>query len=106
VTLDGQVQGIGPRPAASILAVTMRGRGGVSADAMSVVLNVAATSSSRNGFVTVFRCGDAPPNAATVNFRPNAAVNNHTIAQLDASGRLCFYVSADVQVIADVIGYQ
>jgi hypothetical protein len=105
-TVDGLFQGSGALAAGSTLALTVKGRGGVGAAARSVVLNVAATGAGQNGYVTAFSCGGAPPNSATVNFRPNAAVNNHTVVRLGVNDQVCLFASSSVQLIADVVGYQ
>jgi hypothetical protein len=104
-TVDGQFQGQGLRTAGSVLALTVKGRGGVDGAARSVMLNIAATGASVNGYATAFPCGQPVPTVASVNFRPNAAVNNHTIVSLGSNDQVCFFVSGAVHLIADVVGY-
>jgi hypothetical protein len=101
----GLFQNGGVRPGESVLELNVKGRGGVPSSARSVVLNIAATGAGANGYVTAFPCGQPVPTVASVNFRPNAAVNNHTIVSLGSNDQVCFFVSGSVHLIADVVGY-
>jgi hypothetical protein len=73
-TVDGQFQSVGRRPAGSITEVKVAGRGGISANAAAVMLNVTAVSPDAAGYLTVYPCGaDRPlawlPFGVAVTFR-------------------------------------
>jgi len=74
--------------------------GGVGA----VSLNVTVTNAEKNGFVTVFPCG-AQPFVSSVNFTPGVNVANAVIAPVSATGTVCFFANAPVDLIADVNGW-
>jgi hypothetical protein len=104
-TVEGQFQGIGPRPAGSITALTVAGRGGVPADASAVVLNVAVTDTQGPGFVTVFPCGSAVPTASSLNYSAGQTIPNAVIAKIGTNGQICLFTLATTHLIVDVNGY-
>src|SRR4051794_23721328 len=67
-TVDGESNGIGVRAAGQETRVRVVGRAGVPAGAQAVVLNVAVADAVAAGFVTVYPCGTARPNASNVNY--------------------------------------
>lgn len=101
-TIDGQFQGGGRRGANTTLELQVRGRGGVPNSAQGVVLNLTALNGLANGFVTAFPCGEPRPLASNVNYAPNATAANLVFAKIGANGRVCLFVSSDVNLIADV----
>jgi hypothetical protein len=103
-TIDGSSAGEGLRPAGSITELTVAGRGGVPADAAAVVVNVTATEAQGDGYVTVWPCGQAQPNASNLNFRAGATIPNLVIAPVGANGKICLYTRSATHLLADVTG--
>src|SRR4029079_15536706 len=104
-TVDGLFNGIGVRPAQSVTAVAVAGRGGVAADAAAVVLNVTVTDPQASGFVTVYPCGSDRPNASSLNYVAGATGANAVACEVGDGGQLCFFSQAATDLIADVTGY-
>ena len=104
-TVDGLFNGIGVRPAQSVTAVTVAGRGGVAADAAAVVLNVTVTDPQASGFVTVYPCGSDRPNASSLNYVAGATVANAVVVKVGDGGQVCMFSQAATDLIADVNGY-
>ena len=75
----------------------------VSATAAS--LNVTAVTPGAPGFVTVWPCGVARPNASSLNFVAGDVVPNGVIAPLGSNGSVCLYSSAETDMIVDVAGW-
>jgi Domain of unknown function (DUF4331) len=99
---------VGSRPTAGqsiMLDVTGVGTSNVPNDASSVILNVTATNSSNEGWITVYPCGSAPPNASNVNLVQGRDRANLVAAKVGAGGNVCLFVSQGSDVIADVQGY-
>jgi bacillolysin len=104
-TVDGQFNGIGVRGAGTVTALTVAGRGGVAGDAAAVVLNVTVTDAQGPGFVTVFPCGSAQPNASSLNYVVGSTVANAVIVKVGAGGQVCLFTQSPINLIADVNGY-
>ncbi len=105
LTVDGVSQGAGLRPAGSVTELLVAGRGGVAADAATVVLNVTVTNTAGSGFITVFPCGITPPLASNLNFEQDDTVPNAVIVKVGVGGKVCLLNSAATHLIADVNGY-
>jgi hypothetical protein len=109
-TRDGTGTGtrpVSPLAAGEVLALDVDGAGGVPASgARAVTMNVTTADSAEAGFLTVFPCDRPRPNASNLNFDPSApAVANLVTVRTGDDGKVCFYASASVDVIADVQGY-
>jgi subtilisin family serine protease len=104
-SVDGLFQGGGVRPAGSVTVLPVAGRGGVPVDAVAVVLNVTVIDALGGGFVTVFPCGSAQPNASNLNFVAGQTVPNAVVAKVGNAGTVCLFTSAAVQLIVDANGY-
>jgi ELWxxDGT repeat protein len=84
------------------------GRCGVPETARVVVVNVTVTQATASGHVTLFREGDLPPLASTLNFLANATRANQAIVALGETGSLnalSGQPSGSVHVIIDVSGW-
>ncbi|MEO7397847.1 MAG: hypothetical protein ABIW84_04715 [Ilumatobacteraceae bacterium] len=103
-TVDGAFSGGGIRAAGSIVELQVGGRGGVSASAAAVVLNVTVDGPVANGFLTVFPCASARPLVSNVNFAPGQTLPNLVVAELSASGTICIFNMVATHVIVDVFG--
>jgi hypothetical protein len=75
----------------------------VPAGATAVLLNVVATGSTQDGFLTV-SCGGTVGSNSTLNYRAGLDRSNHTVVPL-CSGKVNIYSSGATHVIADVEGY-
>jgi 5'-nucleotidase len=104
-TIDGDYEATGRLVAGQVLMLDVAGRGGVPANAESVFLNVTAVSPSAAGFITVFPCNIARPNASNVNYFAGQIVPNAVLAKLDPNGRVCLYTLSATDVVVDVNGY-
>ena len=104
-TVDNLFAGQGIRSAGSTLELTVRGRGGVSADAGAVELNVTAVDAVADGFVTVFPCGATQPNASNLNFTAGSTVPNAVIAKVGTADSVCIFVSQTTHLVVDVGGF-
>jgi hypothetical protein len=104
-TVDGQSANLGVRAAGSVTELRVAGRGGVPADAAAVVLNVTVTEAEGPGFVTVYPCGAARPNASNLNYAAGDTVPNAVIAKVGADGKVCLFTLAATHLLADVNGY-
>jgi len=85
--------------------LTAVGRGGVSAGASTVVVNVTVTEPQAAGFVTVYPCGIDPPLASNLNFAGGQTVANAAIVKVGAGGSICLFNSQPTHLIVDVAGY-
>ncbi len=103
-TTDGQFNAIGVRAGGSETALTVTGRGGVAADASAVVLNVTVTEPVLPGFITVWPCGEARPNASSVNFVAGQTVANAVTAKVGTNGQVCFFTNVGTHLVVDVTG--
>jgi hypothetical protein len=104
-TIDGQFNAIGMRDAGSVTALTVAGRGGVAGDAAAVVLNVTVTDAQAAGFLTVYPCGSARPNASNLNYVAGSTVANAVIVKVGVAGQVCVFTYSAANLITDVNGY-
>jgi Repeat of unknown function (DUF5650) len=104
-TVDGVEQGGGRVAAGSTTTVRVAGRAGVPTDARAAIVNVTADATDAAGFVTVFPCGTAKPNASNLNYPTGGTVAGLSVAKLGADGTICVFTSAAMQLIVDVTGY-
>jgi trimeric autotransporter adhesin len=105
VTIDSVSQRAGLRPAGSITEVLVGGRGGVRTNRYAVVLNVTVVEPTAAGYVTVYPCTAAPPNASNLNFVAGQTVANAVVVDMSAGYKVCIFNSAPTQVLVDVTGF-
>lgn len=103
-TVDNLFEAGGAVVGGSIVELTVGGRGGVTASAISAVLNVTAVQSTGNGFVTVWPCGQPKPVASNLNVKAGVTVANLSITALGAK-KVCISPSVTMHLVADVAGY-
>lgn len=103
-TIDGKFQKGGTRLSDTELVLDVAGRGGVSADAVAVVINLTAVKPRDVGYVTVHPCLATEPTAASLNFEPGVNRGNEVVAQLNAEGKLCLYTFGSAELVVDVVG--
>lgn len=104
-TIDSLFSAAGLRPSGTITELAVTGRGGVPANAETVVLNITATGPTADGFVSVYPCGITQPNASNLNFANGSDVANTVIVKPGTAGKVCIYNSGQTHLIADVNGY-
>ena len=105
---NGQIGYSGAQPAAGqVIEVKVTGVAPtlVPDDASAVFLNVTATGSAVNGFVTVYPCGTTRP--FTSNFNPIARQTTHNLvaAKVGTNGKVCIFTSEATDLIADLAAY-
>ena len=109
VTIDGQSQAIGLVAGNATVKVQIRNRGGVAGTATAVALNLTATQSSSGGWVTVWPCNEAKPNASNLNMITAGARANMVIGRITTTGadtgKICVSPSVSTHLIIDVMGY-
>jgi 5'-nucleotidase len=89
----------------NVLEVKVTGLGGVPASGVSAVsLNVTATDAAGTAFVTVFPCG-ARNLVSNLNVVPGDISSNSVTVPVSATGTVCFFANAPVDLLADVNGW-
>ena len=104
----GQVGYTGAKPSdGSTVSVHVTGTGTaqVPADAKAVYINVTATNSSAEGFLTVYPCGSPRPNTSNVNLVPGVVRASLVAAKVGTGGNVCIFANRSTDVIADLQGY-
>lgn len=102
-TADGQFAGGGALAPGETLRLRLAGRGGVDTAARTVALNLTATDAATSGYLTVWPCAGAAPNASNLNVVAGATVANLVVTGLDADGFACIRAGdTRVHLIADV----
>jgi peptidoglycan hydrolase-like protein with peptidoglycan-binding domain len=77
----------------------------IPAGASAVALNITAVTPSLPGFITVWPCDVARPDASNLNFVTGGAVANSVIAPVGASGKVCFYSNQATDFLVDITGW-
>lgn len=101
-TIDGEREGEGPVAAGDVVELVVAGRGGVAADAVTAVLNIATVNPTGPGYATAYPCGDDQPNTANVNYRGGDVNSNAVVAKIGDEGKVCIYTSAATDMVVDV----
>lgn len=81
------------------------GRAGVPSNAGAVVVNVTAIGPAANGFITTHACLSPRPLSSSLNYTAGFTRGNEIVAELDASGRMCLFTSAQTNLSVDIVGY-
>ena len=105
-TIDGKFSNLGALAAGSTTEVQLTGRADVSTGAAAVVLNVTVVGARGAGYVTVYPCDAARPNASNLNFVAGQTIPNAVIVRPSAAGAVCLFTTAPVDMLIDVNGYQ
>ncbi len=77
----------------------------IPAGASAVALNITAVGPSAPGYVTVWPCDVARPEASNLNFVTGSVVANGVIAPVGASGTVCFYSNQPTDFLVDIAGW-
>jgi|TARA_B110000238_G_C16124450_1_gene438608 hypothetical protein len=99
--------------ASSDLSVSIRGKSlsvkgfqqTVPSSATAAALNVTAVTPDAAGFVTVWPCGVARPNASNLNYVSGDVVANNVIAPIGSDGSVCVYTQSTTDIIVDIAGW-
>jgi hypothetical protein len=76
--------------------------------AASALVNIVATATGADGYVTAETCGAAPNGErawANLNPRAGTTVANVAVVALDADGRFCLFQSSSTHLVVDVQGF-
>jgi hypothetical protein len=71
----------------------------------AVVMNVTVTGPTGDGFLTLYPCNVAKPDASNLNFASGADVANLTTVKVSPTNEVCFTPSAASYILGDVAGY-
>ena len=104
-TIDGALQDLGTRDAGTTTEVQITGRDGIPTNTPAATLNITATDTRGPGFLTIYPCGSARPNASNLNYATGTTIANTTIAKLSPTGTICVFTYATTHLIVDVNGY-
>lgn len=97
--------GLGMLGAGQTMTVQVGGLAGVPANATAVALNVTATSTTANGFLSVNPVV-TPPSTSDLDWTAGETVPDLVIAVLSSSGTITLYnFSGSVNVVVDVMGW-
>ncbi len=77
----------------------------IPAGASAVAINITAVTPSLPGFITVWPCDVARPDASNLNYAVGGAVANSVIAPVGASGKVCFYSNQETDFLVDITGW-
>jgi hypothetical protein len=102
-TGDGQGANTGVLAAGQTLTVQVGGRGAMPANAIAATLNVVAIDPVGDGFVTVYPCDAARPQASNLNVS-SQTVASLVIAKLSATGTVCIYTNKAAHIAVDLFG--
>lgn len=98
--------GAGPLGAGESRALQVGGTSGIPPAATAVVMNVTATDTTADGYLTVYPGGVARPLASNLNWSAGQTVPNLVAVSLGALGGVSIYNSSgSTDVIADVEGW-
>lgn len=73
--------------------------------ASAVGLNITAVDPAEAGFITVWPCDVARPDASNLNYVAAGVVANSVIAPVGASGKVCFYSNQQTEFLVDIAGW-
>ena len=93
----------GAKPAAG--STTQFDPTGIAAFAGSpmAAVNVTATRATEGGFLTVWNCADALPNASVLNYDAGDTFAIANLAMVKTTSPICVYTSAPTDIILDLV---
>ncbi len=104
-TRTGAGQTVGAINTAGGLRIPLRANNVVGVDANAAMLNITATNTVADGYVTVWPCGTPSPTASNLNISPGATVANAVLTGLDAADEVCVSSNVATDIIIDVQGW-
>lgn len=78
---------------------------GVPADATAAMLNVTVVGPASAGYLTVYPCGTAVPNASNVNYAAFSVRPNLVAATIGAGDAVCLFAEQPTDVLVDLAGW-
>jgi Cysteine-rich secretory protein family len=87
-----------------VVELPVIGVAGVPKNASAVALNVTGVVPSIDSYITVFPCGTMPP-TSSLNPAAGKVTPNLVMAQVSATGTVCFFASTAIDLVVDVVGY-
>jgi len=89
-----------------VLVLQVAGRGGVpSSGASAVTMNVTATETGGEGYVTVYPCDRARPTASNLNDERARTVPNLVSVRLSTAGTVCLFSQRATHLVADLAAW-
>ncbi len=80
-----------------------------STNVSAVVINVTATNTTSDGFVSVYPTPSTPltsvPTFSSLNFLPNTSVPNRVIVPVGVSGQISVFVNQGADIVIDISGW-
>lgn len=76
-----------------------------SAGAQAIAVNLTVVNAAGDGFLTVWPCGAAMPNASNLNHGAGATKANQVNVAVGDGGKVCVYSQAGGHVLVDLAGY-
>jgi hypothetical protein len=70
----------------------------------AAAINVTGLDADTAGFVTVFPCGQAIPNASNLNLQLGTASPNLVISKVGGNGKVCIFSGPSANLIVDLVG--
>ncbi len=104
ITHNGADQRGGAVAAGTEYKLTVGGRGGISATAASVMLNVTVVGAQQGGYLTVYPCGANRPETSNVNYSPGQTIANGVAAAIGSNKQVCVWASGTTDILVDVAG--
>jgi Cysteine-rich secretory protein family len=99
------VRGLGPVADHSVFTLSLADEASRPGDAFGAALNITAVGPAEAGYLTVFPCGSAPPDASNINFAAGGAVPNLVTVAFGANSTICVYTSTKLHLLADLAGW-
>jgi len=103
ITTDGRSGNVGPLAANTTYSFQIANRLPLAA-ANTAVLNVTVVGPAGSGFLTVWPCDQAMPNASSLNYIAGVNRANQLLARLSASGMVCVRSSELTHLVVGVSG--
>jgi hypothetical protein len=100
----------GPARSGEDLRLRVAGRGGVPNNAAAALLTITVDGISGGGYVTIWPCDEAMPNASVLNLWNGTVRSNLALVKLsEESGEVCvrptLYNGSSITLIADAVGW-
>jgi uncharacterized protein YkwD len=99
------LRGVGPLADHSVFTLSLANEASRPADAFGAALNITAVGPAEAGYLTVFPCGSAPPEASNINFAAGGAIPNLVTVAFGANTTICVYTSTKLHLLADLAGW-
>lgn len=74
-------------------------------DASAAAFNITAVGPTNPGYITVWPCDVARPDASNLNFTAGGVAANGVIAPIGATGQVCFYSNQATDFLIDISGW-